>query len=265
VTGSGSVSVTISPVTAAITLVPASVLANSSGNLAFGPNGQSAYVWTIANGIIIGPTNQSSVAYVAGTSNNVVLGLTTVNGSGCSASSSAQAPVITGFSVHTNVTFTDGDALPSTTVSMAFDGTNYLSCSGGGSFMVARYGLNGALITTYSPGLDFRSLTTRPDGTVLARTYNSGVIYQQTTPGVFASSGITLTGGTLDPQSSVVLNGAGSEFQALSTNGVQRWSTNGAFLGVVKLNGYGSVIGETNFYQGSISAPNRALAVMAHL
>jgi hypothetical protein len=256
VTGSGSATVTVSPASAAITLVPASVLANSSGNLALGPNGLSSYAWTISNGTIIGPTNQATVTYVAGISNNVVLNLTAISGSGCSASSSAQAPVITGFSVHTNVTFTD--ALPGTTMTMAFDGTNYLSCSGGSAFMVARYGLNGALITTYSPGLDFRSLTTRPDGTVLARTYNSGVIYQQTTPGVFVSSGVTLIGGLLNPQSAVVLNGTASEFLAMSNNVVSRWSTNGTYLGAVNLAGFGTIVNETGNYQ------NRGLAVMGN-
>ena len=175
--------------------------------------------------------------YVAGVSNSVALNLTVFNAGGCSAANSATVPIITGFSVHTNVIFTD--ALTATTMTMAFDGTNYWSCSGGSTngTRLARYGLTGALIATYSPGLDFRSLMTKADGTLLARAFNSGVIYQLTNVGVFVSSGITLTGGSLNSQSSVVLNGAGTEFDAMSGGVVSRWSTNGTYLGIVNLIG----------------------------
>jgi hypothetical protein len=115
------------------------------------------------------------------------------------------------------------------------------------------------LLASYSPGLDYRSVFTRADGTLLARAYNSGVIYQQTSPGVFVSSGVTLTGGTLDAQSSVVLNGASTEFQAMSGGVVSRWSTNGAYLGSVTLSGFGSLSGENVYPQ------NRGLGVLGDL
>jgi hypothetical protein len=145
-------------------------------------------------------------------------------------------------------------------MTMVFDGTNYWSCSGGNSsgLRLARYGLTGALAATYSPGLDLRSVTTKADGTLLARAYNTNIIYQQTSLGVFASSGITLTGGTLDPQSSVVLNGAGTEFDAMSGGVVSRWNTNGAYLGTVNLTGFGSLAGEGTFPQ------SRGLAAMGN-
>lgn len=260
VSNNGSATVTISSVaTPTITLSPTNVFANSGGNQASGPGGFAGYAWTITNGIITGPANQPTVTYVAGVSNNVTLGLTVFNTFGCSASATASAPIILGFSVHTNVTFTD--ALPSTTMTMAFDGTNYWSCSGGSpsGVRLARYALSGALVATYSPGLDFRSVFTRADGTVLARVYNSGVIYQQTSPGVFANSGITLTGGTLDSQSSVVLNSAGNEYQAMSGGVVSRWSTNGTYVGNVTLSGFGAVTGEI------VSPQNRGLGVLGNL
>jgi hypothetical protein len=259
ISNSGSATVTVNSLASpAITLSPVSVLANSSGNQASAPAGFTSYAWTISNGSITGPTNVPAITYVAGASNNVVLGLTVFNASGCSATSSATAPGITGFSVHTNVTFTD--ALAATTMGLAFDGTNYWSCSGGSptGVRLARYGLSGALLTTYSPGLDFRSLTTKADGTVLARAVSSSVIYQQTSPGVFVSSGITLTGGTPDPQASVVLNGTGTEFNAMSSGVVSRWSTNGTYLGAVNLIGYGTVNGENVYPQ------NRGLAAMGN-
>jgi hypothetical protein len=119
--------VTVTSLTApTITLSPATVLANSAGNQAGVPAVYSSYNWTISNGIITGPANQATVTYVAGTSNNVLLGLTVLNASGCSADASATASIITGFSVHTNVTF--ADALSFTNMAMAFDGTNYWSC-----------------------------------------------------------------------------------------------------------------------------------------
>lgn len=258
VSNSGSATVTISSVTTP-TITPAStnVFANSAGNQASGPGGFAGYAWTIANGIITGPTNQPTVTYAAGGSNAVTLGLTVFNTSGCGAGATLSVPIVTGFSIHTNVTFTD--ALSAHAMGMAFDGTNYWSCSGGASQRLARYTLSGALVATYSPGLDFRSLFTRADGTVLARVYNSGVIYQQTTPGVFANAGITLTGGTLDPQSSVVLTGGGSEFDALSGGVISRWNTNGAYLGAVNLIGYGAVAGENVYPQ------NRGLAALGNL
>ena len=260
VSNSGSATVTISLVASpAITLPSASVFANSGGNQASGPSGFAGYAWTISNGILTSAANQSTVTFVAGASNSVTLGLTVFNAFGCSAGATVSAPVITGFSIHTNVTFTD--ALPTATTGMTFDGTNYWSCSGGTTTGVrfARYTSAGVLVATYSPGLDFRSVFARADGTVLARAYNSAVIYQSTSPGVFVPSGITLTGGTLDMQSAIVLNSAGTEYQAMSGGVVSRWGTNGAYLGSVALSGFGCLSGENTVPQ------NRGLGVLGNL
>jgi len=257
VANSGSATVTLNPITNPVIISPpASVLANSSGNQASVPSIYSGYLWSITNGSIIGPANQPIVNFAAGATNRVSLGVTVFNSSGCDTSGFVVIPVITGISVHTNVVFTD--ALASTTIGMAFDGTNYWSCSGGGSSGVrlARYSLTGTLVATYSPGLDFRSVFTQPDGTLLARAYADNVIYQQTTPGAFVPSGVTLTGGTLDPQSAVVLNGAATEFDALSGGVVSRWNTNGSYLGTVNLIGFGKVPGE------NVSPQYRGLATL---
>ena len=260
VSNSGSATVTLSSVASpAISLSPASVFANSGGNQASGPGGFAGYAWTISNGIITSATNQPTITYVAGVSNSVTLGLTVANAFGCTAGGTVSAPIITGFSIHTNVAFTDG--LTATPTGLAFDGTNYWSCSGGSASGVrlARYTFSGALAGTYSPGLDFRSVFTRADGALLARAYNNNLIYQQTSPGVFAASGTTLTGGILNTQSSVVLGAAGTEFQAMSGGVVSRWSTNGAYLGSVALTGFGSLSGENT------SPQNRGLAVAGNL
>jgi len=260
VNGSGSATVTVvSLASLAITPNPTAVLANSAGNSASVPAGLGNYAWTITNGLITGPTNLSTVTYVAGTSNNVTLGVAVSNPAGCDGAATAAVPITLGFSVHTNVTFTD--ALTASTMPMAFDGTNYWSGSGGSTSgtRLASYSLSGQLVATYSPGLDFRSLTTEPNGTVLARAYDSGVIYVMTSPGVFTSSGVTLTGGSLDPQSSVVLNGTANEFDAVSGGVVSRWSTNGTYLGAVNLIGFGAVPGE------QASPQSRGLAALGNL
>jgi len=159
VTGSGGATVTLILPNATISSVP-SALANSSGNLASGPAGESSYAWTIANGFIIGPTKQPTISYIAGVSGSVVLGLTTAVACGSVASSASYVPIMTGLTVHTNLTFTS--ALSSTTMTMAYDGTNYWECSGGSTSGV-RLGSHtsaGAPLATYSPGLDFRSIFT---------------------------------------------------------------------------------------------------------
>lgn len=244
VTPSGNALVTVGALaTPSITASPASVYANSGANQAAGPPAMTTYSWTISNGVIIGPANLQSISYVAGVSGNVALGLTVSNGSGCSASNLLSVPITTGFSVHSNLTFID--ALAANTMGMAFDGTNYWSCSGGSSAGVrlARYTSAGISNGLYAAGLDFRSIFTRADGTVLARAFNSRIIYQQISPGVFSNS-VTLTGGTLDAQSSVVLNSDNTEFIAMSGGTVSRWNTNGTNLASVTLQGFASLTGE---------------------
>ena len=260
VTASGSATVTVGTLSApAIPASPAIVYANSGANQATGPPALAAYTWTISNGVIIGPANLPSISYVAGVSGNVMLGLTVSNGSGCSATNSFNVPIVAGFSVRSNLTFID--ALAANTMGIAFDGTNYWSCSGGSSagLRLARYTSSGVSNGLYAAGLDFRSVFARSDGTVLARAFGTNVIYQQTSPGVFASSGVSLTGGTLDPQSSMVLNGAETEFVAMNAGVVSRWSTNGTYLGSVTLLGFGTLSGENGFPQ------NRGMAAFGSL
>ena len=138
------------------------------------------------------------------------------------------------------------DGLDATTTGIAFDGANYWSVSGGGTSgnHLARYDASGNLLATYAPGLDFRSVFTDAAGTVYARTYASPTIYRQTAPGIFTTH-LTLSGGSLDDQSSVVFNGSGTEFIALNNGIVSRWFVDGTFLGSVSLVGFGSVSGET--------------------
>jgi hypothetical protein len=257
VAASGSATVTFNALqTASITPTPTAVLANSSGNQASAPSGFAGYAWTINNGYIIGPDNLPTVNYIAGVSGDVNLGLTGYNAAGCSTNVSIDVPVLTGFSVHTNLTFATTNV--ATLTGITFDGTNYWDCSGGnsGGIREGEYTSSGAPIANYAAGLDFRSVLTRADGTVLARQYNDNVIYEQTNPGVFVNSGVSLGGTNLDPQSSVVLNGAGTEFDAMSGGVVSRWDTNGNYLGSVNLQGFGSLSSE------NISPQSRGLGAI---
>ncbi len=147
------------------------------------------------------------------------------------------------------------DRLDAATMGVAFDGANYWSVSGNSTSgnRLARYDAAGNLLATYAPGLDFRSIFTDAAGTVYARTYASGTIYRQTAPGVF-STHLLLSGGSLNSQSSVVLNGSGTEFIAMNNGVVSRWQPDGTYLGLVTLVGFGSVGGETT------SPQNRGVA-----
>ena len=154
---------------------------------------------------------------------------------------------------------TISNALPTTVMTMAFDGTGYWGCSGGSTTgtRLARYDILGNLQATYSPGLDFRSVFTDAGGNLYARTFASPIIYRQTAPGVF-SNYLTLASAALDVQAAVVLNGSGSEYIAMSGGVVSHWLTDGTFLGTVNLVGFGSLAGE------NLSPQNRGVAAIGN-
>jgi hypothetical protein len=259
-TSNNSVLVTINPLpTATITANPPVVSANSPDNEANASGYVSGYLWTITNGVITGPNNGQTVTYIAGNEGEVGLGLTVTNASGCASSISVIVPINlagppAGWSFRTNYfpSFTFSNGLESTTMPVAYDGTNYWSCCGGGASGVryAQYDTNGNLLATFSPGLDFRSIFTDGNGIVLARQYNDTNIYVQTSPGVFVPSGVALDGGSLNVQSSVVFNGAGTEYDAMSGGVVTRWDPDGNLIGTVALQGFGSITNENGTYTG---------------
>jgi hypothetical protein len=148
------------------------------------------------------------------------------------------------------------DALGTTTMTMAHDGSSYWSTTGGSptGTRLAQYNASGVLQTTYAPGLDFRSVFTDAGGNIYARTVVNRTIYRMTSPGVFSSL-LSLSGGPLDVQSSVVFNGDGTEFIAMGAGVVSRWDLTGTFLGTVALAGYG-LSGESSYPQ------NRGIAAV---
>jgi len=137
------------------------------------------------------------------------------------------------------------DALPSTTMSMTWDGVDYWSSSGGGpgGDRLAQYDPYGAFLSFYQPNVDWRSVFTKEDGigNLYGRGYNSNQIQVMSGGlGIFTND-VTLQGGTLDAQSSVAFDTTRREFITLNPNGdVQRWDEAGAFVGAVTLVGFGN-------------------------
>lgn len=144
------------------------------------------------------------------------------------------------------------DALMSTTMTLAWDGNEFWSCSGGsnGGVRLARYSALGALVNSYQPGIDFRSVFTKGDGTspVYAREYGSQQIRVQAAAGSF-NNGIVLNGGAIDAQSAVVYDAATSQFVALNAGTVTRWTDAGAFVSNTTLVGFGNLNGENVYPQ----------------
>ncbi len=133
---------------------------------------------------------------------------------------------------------------------MAWDGSSYWSVDGGNTngIRITSYDASGNVTNTYSPGLDFRSIFTDASGQVFGRQFNDNTIYQMTAPGTFTAA-VTLTGGSLNAQSSVVLNGAFNEFIAMNLGVVNRWSLTGAHLGTTNLIGFGTLGNEGSYPQ----------------
>jgi len=154
------------------------------------------------------------------------------------ASLASQAALFTQSSYNATTTFTDRN--PATTMTLAYDGTNYYTSSGGSSSSpYAQYDSAGNFIANASPnpGIDFRSVFTNSANDLLARGFANNQIFQQSSFGNFISVA-TLSGGTLDAQSAVVINTSNTEYLAHIGGLVSRWDTIGNFLGSVALTGY---------------------------
>ncbi len=145
-------------------------------------------------------------------------------------------------------TFMDASSLEQTRMTAANDGINYWSSSGGSTFglRLAQYDSVGSLLATYAPNLDIRSIFTDDAGNLYARQFADPIIYQQTAPGMFVPF-VTLSGGTLDVQSAVVLNSDRTAYIAMSAGTVSQWDSTGTFLGTVALSGYGTMFGESAY------------------
>ena len=152
-----------------------------------------------------------------------------------------------------------------TQMGLTFDGTYYWSVTGGSArgMRESQYNAAGVLIADYAPNLDFRSIFSAAPDRIFARTYNSNVIYKQTSDGVFA--GVTTLQGGLDSQSAVALIKGSSSAELIARLGatVTRWDVTGQLIGTVELIGFGSVPGED--FVSPESWYRRARQLLVHL
>jgi len=139
------------------------------------------------------------------------------------------------------LTFSDAASLEQTRMTIAEAGGSLWGSSGGGSsgLRLAQYDTDGALMATFSPAIDLRSVFTRARGTspLLARGYGSNQIQTQTSPGVFGND-VALAGGTLDAQSAVVYDHVRDMFVALTNGVIYRWNDAGTFVDSIPLIGW---------------------------
>jgi len=143
------------------------------------------------------------------------------------------------------------DALSTTTMTMAWDGVDFWSSSGGGpgGDRLAQYDGNGAFISFYQPNVDWRAVFTKEDGVgpLYARGYASTQIRVMSGgPGVFVND-VSLSGGSLDAQAAVAFDTTRREFVALTNGSVQRWDESGNFVGAVALVGFGTLGNESSY------------------
>jgi hypothetical protein len=155
-----------------------------------------------------------------------------------------------------DIVFTDETG--STVMTVAWDGTNLWTSSGGsgGGDRFASYDASGGFLSTYAPGIDFRSVFTIGDGVapVYSREYAQWKVEEQGAPGSFHSF-VTLSGGTLDAQSSVVWDDTRSHFVAHINGLISRWGPGGGHDSDITLIGYGTSGTESLYPQ------NRGVAV----
>ncbi len=149
------------------------------------------------------------------------------------------------------LTFADAPGMQQTTMGIAWDGSSLWSSCGGssGGIRLAQFNGAGGVLATYSPGIDFRSVFTKGDGTspLYARPISTMQIRVQTSPGVFAND--VLLAGSLDSQCSVAWDGDNNLFVAMEGGTLYRWNATGGQLPNVSLSGWGSMNGENTYPQ----------------
>ena len=152
------------------------------------------------------------------------------------------APPFAQPSYNATMTFPDAPLLEQTRMTIAWDGLEHWSSSGGssGGNRIVNFDAAGAVLNYYQPGYDLRSVFTMGDGTpqVYARAYSSTQILQMTAPGALTNF-VSLVGGVVDSQSSIAWDDSNSEFIAASSGTVYSWNIGGANTGSVALQGWG--------------------------
>lgn len=219
----------------------AAMLRRTSSALSYGPSYASLWQWSLPKLIRQVPQKRMSHSSRGMHLNNkALLGAVIL----CLSAAASAGPVFSSASYNATTTFVDG-GVGATTMTLAFDGSNYYTATGGyQSSPIVKYDANGNFVasTSPTPSIDFRSIFTNSANELLARgccdASNGKTIYKQTSFGNF-SAYVTLGGTGPDFQSAVVLNSAGTEYISRTGTAVKRWDLTGNQLASVTLNNSG--------------------------
>lgn len=121
---------------------------------------------------------------------------------------------------------------------MTFDGTSYWEVSGNSidGERLAQISVDGELIAKYSPGIDFRAISTADNGTIYVSRHYSNVVSRMTAPGVFEDA--TTLDTAVESQRSIVINQAGDRFLTHADGIVSVWNLDGSLDRQVTLEGW---------------------------
>lgn len=142
--------------------------------------------------------------------------------------------------------FEFNDALGATPRGLAWDGALYHVVTGGSRDGVryARHDATGALLQTFAPNVDFRSITTDPAGNTFIRAAGSQALQDQPAPGAFALE-LTVTGAFLNPDAKLLMSPDGTTLHSLMFGAIFHYdAATGANTGFTTLDGFGDLNNE---------------------
>ena len=188
----------------AITPTPAQVCANSTGNTASGPAGETSYSWGITNGTIVGSTTSQTVTYTAGASGTVGLILNVVEPGGCHKSGSTNVTI----DIPPTPTITPGGP---TTFTYPGSVTLNSSSATGNQWYLNGGPIGGATNQAYiaTASGNYTVVVTDGNGCVSAPSAPTNVVVNQATPVVTATGGTFAYNGAPRAGSGTATGGAG--------------------------------------------------------
>lgn len=132
------------------------------------------------------------------------------------------------------------DSIDPILMGIAFDGTHYWTASGGltTGTRLAQYDDMGNAIASFTDiNMDFRSITTDASGTLIARRYAQYTLEEQGSPPGSFTQGVTLSGGYVGDQATVVLNRSG-QYVSMLYGMVYTWDASGSLTSSFRLDGF---------------------------
>lgn len=144
--------------------------------------------------------------------------------------------------------FQFNDVLASTPRGLAWDGAQYHVVTGGSTdgIRYARHDATGTPTATFTPGIDFRSITTDPAGNTFIRAAGSQAFQGQPAPGAFALE-LSVTGAFLNPNAKLLLGPDGTTLHSLMFGAVFHYDADtGVNTGFTALTGFGDLNSEAD-------------------